>query len=328
MGEPSGPESGSESGSESGPESGPESGLQLETEPKSGDIHLLEQRLYEFNVQTTGIADGKLLASFLRDGEGRVLGGVYGWTWGATCYVRILFVPAQMRRCGHGSRLMAMVEAEASARGCKQIVLETHDFQAPQFYRKLGFEITGRVADYPRGHQYLTLIKRLEGERGKEAAQAAPLRIRLALPGEAALLSGLCMRSKAHWGYDTQFLERAARSLQIDPAAIDAGRVFVAIGAGGGVLGVADCCALPEPGAFDLLHLFIEPSSLRQGVGRALFEVACAWCVAQGGRRLIIQSDPNAALFYHRLGARPIGEAPSDAVPDRMLPLLEYQLAR
>jgi GNAT superfamily N-acetyltransferase len=307
---------------------GEPSDLELEIEPKPEDIQLLEERLYEFNVQTTGIADGKLLASFLRDAEGRVLGGVYGWTWGATCYVRYLFVPAQLRKRGHGSRLMAIVETEASARGCRQIVLETHDFQAPQFYCKQGFEITGRVCDYPRGHQYLTLVKRLQCERGKDGMEAAPLHIRLALPGEAALLSRLCMRSKAHWGYDAQFLERASRSLEIDPAAIDAGRVFVAIGAGGGVLGVADCCALPEPGSFDLLHLFVEPSSLRQGVGRALFAAACTWCVTQGGRKLLIQSDPNAVLFYQRLGARPIGETPSDALPDRMLPLLEYRLAR
>ena len=301
--------------------------LELETEPKPADIDRLEQRLYEFNVQATGIADGKLLAAFLRDGEGVVLGGVFGWTWGATCYVRFLFVPAQMRKRGHGRRLMAIVEAEARARGSKQIVLETHDFQAPQFYSKLGFEITGRVCDYPRGHQYLMLVKRLEGERGKQSLPPPSISIRLALPGEAPLLSRLCMRSKAHWGYDAQFLERASRSLQIDPVAIDAGRVFVATGAGGGVLGVADCCALPEPGAFDLLHLFVEPSSLRQGVGRALFLAASAWCVAQGGSRLLIQSDPNAALFYQRLGARPIGETPSDAVPDRLLPWLEYRLA-
>src|SRR5215510_8655872 len=165
-------------------------GFELETDPKPGDIHLLEQRPYEFNVQMTGIADGKLLASFLRDDKEMVLGGVFGWTWGATCYVRYLFVPAEMRKRGHGSRLMAIVEAEASARGCTQIVLETHDFQAPQFYGKLGFEITGRVCDYPRGHQYLTLVKRLEGERGEQTPPS--ISIRLALPGEAPLLSRLC----------------------------------------------------------------------------------------------------------------------------------------
>ena len=157
---------------------------------------------------------------------------------------------------------------------------------------------------------------------------SACIRIRLALPGEASSLSRLCVRSKSHWGYDAEFMQQAYRSLQIDPAAIAAGRVFVATGKRGDLLGVADCCALPEPGAFDLLHLFVEPTALRRGVGRALFAAACAWCVTQGGSRLVILSDPNAAAFYQRLGARLIGEAPSDAVSDRILPRLEYRLLR
>jgi len=156
---------------------------------------------------------------------------------------------------------------------------------------------------------------------------AAPVRIRLAQPGEAPALGALCVRSKAHWGYDAEFMRLAHRSLQIDPAAIDAGRVFVATDARGVLLGVADCCELPEPGAFDLLHLFVDPQALRRGAGRALFEAACAWCAAQGATKLVILSDPNAAAFYRRLGARSIGEAPSDAIPDRALPLLEYRLA-
>jgi GNAT superfamily N-acetyltransferase len=157
---------------------------------------------------------------------------------------------------------------------------------------------------------------------------AASIRIRLARPGEAPALGALCVRSKAHWGYDAEFMRLSHRSLQIDPAAIAAGRVFVAADERGDALGVADCCALPESGVFDLLHLFVDPRALRQGVGRTLFEAACKWCVAEGGTRLVILSDPNAAAFYQRLGARLIGEAASDAVPDRTLPLLEYRLTR
>jgi GNAT superfamily N-acetyltransferase len=154
----------------------------------------------------------------------------------------------------------------------------------------------------------------------------APVRIRSARPGEAPALGALCVRSKAHWGYDAEFMRLSHRSLQIDAAAIDAGRVLVATDEHGGLLGVADCCSLPQPGAFDLLHLFVDPRALRQGVGRALFEAACAWCVAQGATKLVILSDPNAAAFYQRLGASLIGEAASDAIPDRALPLLEYRL--
>ena len=133
----------------------------METEPRPEDIRLLEDRINEFNVQATGITDGKFFSWFLRDENEATIGGIFGWTWGATCYVRYLYIPERLRHEGLGSALMGAVEAEAKRRGCVQIVLETHDFQAPGFYRRLGFEITGRVADYPRDHQYLTMAKRL-----------------------------------------------------------------------------------------------------------------------------------------------------------------------
>ena len=139
--------------------SGPRVGF--ETEPNPADVRFLDERVYEFNVQATGISDGKLLALFLRNKDGAAVGGIYGWTWGQTCYVRYLFVPPEMRNQGHGYSLMRAVEAEAKERGCGQIVLATHDFQAPAFYRSLGFEVTGRVDGYPHGHQYLTMVKRL-----------------------------------------------------------------------------------------------------------------------------------------------------------------------
>ena len=135
----------------------------IETEPSPEDIRRLEEQIHAFNVQATGISDGKLLALFLREADGATVGGVFGWTWGDSCYVRYLFIPEPLRGEGHGTRLMQAVEAEAKARGCNQIVLETHDFQAPRFYEGLGFAITGRVEEYPRGHQYLTMIKQLSG---------------------------------------------------------------------------------------------------------------------------------------------------------------------
>ena len=135
--------------------------IPLEHEPSPEDIRVLEEQIYAFNEAATGIRDGKLLAFFMRDGDGRVLGGLYGWTWGATCYVRYLFVPPELSNQGHGSGLMRRMEEEAKARGCRQIALETHSFQAPEFYRRLGFEIVGRIDGYPSGHHSLTMLKRL-----------------------------------------------------------------------------------------------------------------------------------------------------------------------
>ena len=135
--------------------------LHFETEPRPEDIRALEDGLHRFNIEVTGIHDGRLFAIFLRSSDGTVIGGINGWTWGATCYVRNLFVPVHLRGRGFGARLMSDVEAEARGRGCRQIVLETHSFQAPEFYEKLGFAVTGRVEHYPAGHSFLTMVKRL-----------------------------------------------------------------------------------------------------------------------------------------------------------------------
>jgi GNAT superfamily N-acetyltransferase len=135
----------------------PEPRLVVESDPDPEHARFLDDQLYEFNVQTTSIKDDKLLAVLLHGLDGQVVGGAYGWTWGGTCYVRYLFVPASMRSQGLGTGIMRMVEEEAVARRCEQIVLETHDFQAPAFYRKLGFTIVGAVVGYSRGHQYLTM---------------------------------------------------------------------------------------------------------------------------------------------------------------------------
>jgi ribosomal protein S18 acetylase RimI-like enzyme len=135
--------------------------LTVETDPPPEDVRFLRDRLNEFNTEATGIADANFLGLFKRAPDGSPLAGAFGWTWGGTCYVRYLFVSENLRRQGQGTLLMRAVESEAKARGCQQIVLETHSFQAPRFYQKLGFSIVGHVANYPHDHQFLMLVKHL-----------------------------------------------------------------------------------------------------------------------------------------------------------------------
>lgn len=148
--------------------------------------------------------------------------------------------------------------------------------------------------------------------------------IRPARIDEADALSALCKRSKAHWGYDAGFMVLSEPALTIPPALIGTGRVLVAERAGR-ILGVASLEPL-EDGVFDLLHMFVEPEVIGNGVGHALFGAICEMARGLGGKRLSILADPYAELFYKDMGAVRIGEAPSDAIPDRMLPVLEYAL--
>jgi GNAT superfamily N-acetyltransferase len=122
----------------------------------------LDARIYEFNAATTQIDDGRLLALTVRDSSGAIVAGLSGWTWGGCLAVEYLWVHADWRGKRCGTRLLNAAEAEAVARGCTLAVLDTHSFQAPDFYRQHGYESYGVVDDCPAGHQHIHLRKRLK----------------------------------------------------------------------------------------------------------------------------------------------------------------------
>ncbi|MFI9648967.1 GNAT family N-acetyltransferase [Streptomyces sp. NPDC052040] len=96
------------------------------------------------------------------DAAGEPAGGLAGHTWAAWLHVDLLWVDDRHRGAGLGARLLA--EAERLAReehGCVAARLETWDFQAPDFYRKQGYDVVGVVPDYPPGTTEYTLVKRL-----------------------------------------------------------------------------------------------------------------------------------------------------------------------
>jgi len=124
---------------------------------------LLEDRLVGFNFRATGIYDGELLNASVTDETGRIVAGVSGHTWGRCCQISRLWVHESRRGAGLGTALMQAAEQEAVRRGCRQIVLSTHSFQAPRFYEKLGFGRLAAIPDYPQGYEKIYYIKLLPG---------------------------------------------------------------------------------------------------------------------------------------------------------------------
>jgi len=128
----------------------------------------LVDRIYEFNAQATGFFDGKLLGGALRDENGAVIAAFNGHTWGGCCVIVHLWVHEAQRRHGLGRTMLQAAETEARRRNCGQVVLSTHDFQAPAFYERLGYERQAVIRGYPKGHADIVYVKQLGVRPGAE----------------------------------------------------------------------------------------------------------------------------------------------------------------
>ncbi|HEV2281768.1 MAG TPA: GNAT family N-acetyltransferase [bacterium] len=133
----------------------------IDVNPDAREVQSLNNRIDTFNVEETRIYDFKELAIFLRDSTRQLIAGVYAFTWGGCLDIRSVWVREDLRGAGIGSKLMDAVEREAIRRGCRIATLETHSFQAPRFYERLGYEEIGVLDGYPIGHKKHYLRKLL-----------------------------------------------------------------------------------------------------------------------------------------------------------------------
>lgn len=114
--------------------------------------------------------------------------------------------------------------------------------------------------------------------------------IREAAPEDAAAISEVAMRAKAHWGYDQEFLHACHPELTWTAEEIERDDVLV-WDEEGTVAGVTTRTGEVPDGS--LRAVFVDPALHGRGVGRALV----------------------------------IGQVPSDTRPGRVLPLLRFHLS-
>jgi ribosomal protein S18 acetylase RimI-like enzyme len=135
--------------------------LTVETRPNPNDIDFLDEQINGFNIATTGIDDWQALAIFVRDDAGQIVAGISGGTWAGYLEIKTLWVHPTLRGQGIGRELLLAAEREAQARDCAHVLLDTHDFQAPGFYTKLGYDIFGVFDGIGERHARYFMRKRL-----------------------------------------------------------------------------------------------------------------------------------------------------------------------
>ena len=95
--------------------------------------------------------------------NGKIIAGIISvlYTW-SCLFIDLLFVDEKYRNKGYGKALLKKAEYEALKHRCHLIHLDTFDFQAKEFYIKMGFEVFGILDDCPKGHKRYYMKKTLE----------------------------------------------------------------------------------------------------------------------------------------------------------------------
>jgi GNAT superfamily N-acetyltransferase len=156
---------------------------------------------------------------------------------------------------------------------------------------------------------------------------AGPMRleIRRAAPDDAARLSAIARAAKAHWRYPGAWLAAWEPVLTITPDYVRREIVFVGVRDGEPIGFYA---LEPRADRWSLEHMWVEPGEHGRGVGRSLFAHALGTVRALRPGVVVIESDPFAAGFYVRMGARQTGTvaAAVEGDPNRRLPVFEIEV--
>jgi GNAT superfamily N-acetyltransferase len=123
-------------------------------------------------------------------------------------------------------------------------------------------------------------------------------RVRPVEPADHERLRELTFESKAHWGYDRDFVRRWVEGLSFeDDEERWAAEVDGAIVAWAGLVPPADGIAVLE-------DLWVDPPWMGHGLGSGLFQLAADRARELGAERMEWGAEPNALGFYERMGGR------------------------
>lgn len=132
-------------------------------EPSEADYQAILGPLHLYNVNHAGDPNIQSVALSLTDNAGKIVGGLWGQISYDWLNVELLSVAEEHRGIGFGKALMIRANEIAQANDCVGVWLDTFQFQALEFYKKLGFEIFGNLDDHPIGQKRIFLRKRLRG---------------------------------------------------------------------------------------------------------------------------------------------------------------------
>ena len=135
--------------------------ISVEADSSKEIARSLFDSLFHANAERTGDPKMERLCVVARDASSALVGGIVGEVYWGWLNVLVFWVAPALRRQGVGTRLLSRAEAEAVAKGCHGVYLDTFTFQDHGLYLRAGYEIFGTLERFPSGHARHFLRKTL-----------------------------------------------------------------------------------------------------------------------------------------------------------------------
>jgi len=135
--------------------------FELTASPSAVELAAITDALSAFNNSDVGPSDRQPLAVLIRDTDGKVTGGLSGFTAWGWLFIQLLYIPDTLRGTGIAGKILAKAEDEAKARGCRGAWIDTFNPQALRAYQRQGYAIFGELPEFPAGRSRYFLQKKL-----------------------------------------------------------------------------------------------------------------------------------------------------------------------
>ena len=115
---------------------------------------IIQQGIIDYNKPWLGDYQTiEWVCIYMEDDDGNVIAGVSGEIVvdANFIYVHLVWVSEESRGKGLGKRLLEKLEEHLRAKNCHTIQLDTFEFQALDFYKKLGYECIGTIPKFIKG---------------------------------------------------------------------------------------------------------------------------------------------------------------------------------
>jgi len=130
--------------------------------------------------------------------------------------------------------------------------------------------------------------------------------------------------SKAHWGYGTAFMDVFMEKFSINEKYLAENTTKV-LSQNEHIIGFFSF-AFHDDQSLELYHFFLHPDFIGKGFGRDMWNACCLVAQELGANEFTLWSDPQAELFYSKMGCEKIGVKKSPLMENRYPSIMRYKL--